>query len=156
MYELHSVTRQSEATEYNNEVCYFCDMPGDQKNPLYLVQSFHFDHRAQQCAEVLDGIILQAKLQQGVIISQDVLYHEKCVIGLNKKAVERQKIGIAFCKILHLQKRYSINLRKLFDYLSYQILIRCPVRLWSHWDYNLKTEFSVFDLHSGFQFSLKT
>ena len=156
MHELYSVTRQSGATEFNNELCYFCNMPGDQKNPLYLVWSFHFDQRVQQCAKVLDGIILQAKLQQGVMIAQDALYHQKRIIGLNKEAVERQQLGIAFCKIFHLQKRYSINLRKLFYYLSYQILTRCPMRLWSHWDYNLKTEFSVFDLRSGFQFSLKT
>ena len=64
----------------------------------------------RQCAKVLDDTILNAKLQQGLVITQDALYHRKCRLDLYRKAndkqqgyytdVQRQLHGIAFYEII--------------------------------------------------------
>ena len=62
----------------------------------------------RQCAKVLDDTILNAKLQQGLVITQDALYHRKCKLDLYRKANDKQQgyytgvqlHGIAFSEII--------------------------------------------------------
>lgn len=76
----------------------------------WYIYSFYLDQRVRQCAKVLDDTILNAKLQQGLVITQDALYHRKCRLDLYRKAndkqqgyytdVQRQLHGIAFYEII--------------------------------------------------------
>ena len=62
----------------------------------------------RQCAKVLNDTILNAKLQQGLVITQDALYHRKCKLDLYRKANDKQQgyytgvqlHGIAFSEII--------------------------------------------------------
>ena len=75
--------------------------------------------------------MLNAKLQQGLVITQDALYHRKCKLDLYRKAndkqqwyytgVQRQLHGIAFSEIISfIQEEFNtswefVRLFKLTD-----------------------------------------
>ena len=64
----------------------------------------------RQCAKVLDGTTLKAKLRQGLLVAQDALYHRKCKLDLYRKADDKQQAyntgvqtqlhGIVFSEII--------------------------------------------------------
>ena len=73
--------------------CFLCDEPGNEKNPLRLVQSFRLDPRVRRCAHILNDSLLYAKLRGGDLIAQDVKYHRYCLTKLYRKASNNQLEG---------------------------------------------------------------
>lgn len=51
------------------------------------------DKRVQKCAEILERPFLQAKLLNGDMTAQDIVYHRKCLTGLYKKVNAAQLNG---------------------------------------------------------------
>ncbi len=79
-------TSCSRATVKQNS-CLVC---GDSAGILHKVSTFRTDSRIRSCAEEIQDTVLLAKLSAGDLISQDAVYHSKCLVSLYKKA-EQQK-----------------------------------------------------------------
>lgn len=79
------VTRLSSsgASVTKNTSCFFCDQSSP---PLHQVSTFILDKRVRQCALELQDTVLLAKLSAGDLISQEAVYHNKCLVSLYNKA----------------------------------------------------------------------
>ena len=77
----------------DEQLCFFCNMPSDEKNSLHLVLSFRLDQRVRRCASILKDNLLQAKLENGDMIAQDAMYHKTCILDLYRKANTTQLQG---------------------------------------------------------------
>ena len=63
--------------------CFFC---GQSNETLHKASTFDIDERVRKCALVLQDTLLLAKLSAGDMISQDAVYHAKCLVLLYNKA----------------------------------------------------------------------
>ena len=79
------VTRQScgDAAKMRRDICFFCD---DATGVLHEASTFNIDRRVHECALELQDTVLLAKLSAGDLISQEAVYHAKCLVTLYKKA----------------------------------------------------------------------
>ena len=67
--------------------CFFC---GRSSEALLEASTFNIDTRVRECAHQLQDKTLIAKLSAGDMISQEAVYHAKCLVALYNKA-ERSK-----------------------------------------------------------------
>lgn len=78
-------TRNNSGARSSNlkSCCFFCD---DSSGPLHQASTFNVDERVRKCALQLGDKMLLAKLSAGDLISQDAVYHSKCLVALYNKA----------------------------------------------------------------------
>ena len=79
-------TRQSSgaASSMTKEVsCFFCSSAS---GTLHQASTFNEDVRVRECAHQLQDEVLIAKLSAGYLISQEAVYHAKCLVLLYNKA----------------------------------------------------------------------
>lgn len=70
--------------------CFFC---GSSSETLHEASTFNIDTRVRECAHQLQDKVLIAKLSAvGDMISQEAVYHAKCLVALYNKA-QRSKQG---------------------------------------------------------------
>jgi len=67
--------------------CFFC---GSSLETLHEASTFNIDTVVRECAHQLQDKVLIAKLSAGDMISQETVYHAKCLVALYNKA-ERSK-----------------------------------------------------------------
>ena len=67
--------------------CFFC---GSSSETLHEASTFNIDTRVRECAHQLQDKVLIAKLSAGDMISQEAVYHAKCLVALYNKT-ERSK-----------------------------------------------------------------
>ena len=67
--------------------CFFC---GRSSETLHEASTFNIDTRVRECAHQLQDKMLIAKLSASDMISQEAVYHAKCLVALYNKA-ERSK-----------------------------------------------------------------
>ena len=86
------------------EKCFFCDKPAGNES-LRKASTFDLDRRVRKYALNLEDKSLTAKLSAGDMMTQDALYHVKCLVSLYNKARNTKKLHIHFTKKLtsHLQ-----------------------------------------------------
>ena len=70
--------------------CFFC---GGTSETLHQASTFNVDDRIRQCAFQLQDKVLIAKLSAGDLISQDAIYHAKCLASLYNKAGRLNQIN---------------------------------------------------------------
>ena len=63
--------------------CFFCD---DASGTLHQASKFNMDAKVRQCALQLEDSVLLAKLSAGDLISQEAVYHSKCLVALYNRA----------------------------------------------------------------------
>ena len=73
----------SAATTSSQPKCFFCD---ETSGELHKASTFSFDERVRKCAVLLQDNKLIAKLSCGGLITQDAMYHAKCLATLYKSA----------------------------------------------------------------------
>ena len=84
--DLPSSTRQSSgaASSMTKEVsCFFCS---GATGTLHQASTFNVDARVRECAHQLQDEVLIAKLSAGDLISQEGVYHAKCLVLVYNKA----------------------------------------------------------------------
>ena len=58
---------------------FFCELSKDgDENLFHPVQSFRLDEWVSKCAQILNDIVLHAKLQNGDMIAQDAVFRGPC------------------------------------------------------------------------------
>ena len=68
-----------------NKACFFCGLAsGD----LHEASTFNIDRNVRKCAVDLQDTVLLAKLSVGDLISQEAVYHSKCLTSLYNRARE--------------------------------------------------------------------
>ena len=79
------VTRRNcgSASNVDKNRCLFCN---EYSGDLHEVTTFRLDSRVRQCALQLQDTVLLAKLSAGDLISQESVYHGKCLVALYNKA----------------------------------------------------------------------
>ena len=82
--DLDKSTRGSNIPRSSNKPgsCFFC---GRTEGDLHLVSTFQLDKNVRRCATELNDSVLLAKLSAGDMISQDAVYHKKCLVSLYNK-----------------------------------------------------------------------
>ena len=75
------VTRKNSdgASSKIKEECLFC---GEKEDILHRVSTFVLDKRVRECALQLEDTVLLAKLSVGNLISEEVAYHNRCLVSL--------------------------------------------------------------------------
>ena len=68
-----SLTGSAGPSQIVENVCFFCDTPGNEKSPLHRVLSFRLDQRVRRCAWILKDYLLQGKLAKGDMIAQQCI-----------------------------------------------------------------------------------
>lgn len=77
-------TRKSSNSSANvKSCCFFCD---DDSGTLHQASTFNMDIRVRECALKLQDKVLLAKLSAGDLMSQEAVYHSKCLVALYNKA----------------------------------------------------------------------
>ena len=72
--------------------CFLCDLPAKSDNLLHLFQSFCLYQLVRRCTNILKDSSLYAKLQNGELIAQDIMYHRVCLNKLYKTASSLQHL----------------------------------------------------------------
>lgn len=75
--------KTSGATSLTQDSCFFC---GDVSGTLHQASTFNIDARVRKCALQLQDRVLLSKLSAGDMISQEAVYHAKCLVALYNKA----------------------------------------------------------------------
>ena len=65
--------------------CFFCETDDDTSGELHKASTFKLDARIRKCALQLEDKVLLAKLSAGDLISQEAVYHSKCLVELYNK-----------------------------------------------------------------------
>ena len=106
-------TRSSSGTRCSTtkSLCLFCD---DSSGTLRQASTFNIDARIQKCALQLEDKVLLAKLSSGNVISQEVVYHPKCLVALYNKA-ERASSST---ENTHNKISQGIALAQLVEYIE--------------------------------------
>ena len=73
----------SKSAESSSSSCFFCD---DASGTLHQASTFSMDAKVRQCALQLEDSVLIAKLSAGDLISQEAVYHSKCLVALHNRA----------------------------------------------------------------------
>ena len=68
---------------FNNYSCFFC---GGKESKLHQVTTFALDKRVRDSALKIADTVLLAKLSVGDLISQEAVYHNKCLVSLYNRA----------------------------------------------------------------------
>ena len=69
----------SSGATVNNSSCFFC---GGKESKLHQVTTFALGKRIRDSALKLEDTVLLAKLSVGDLISQEAVYHNKCLVSL--------------------------------------------------------------------------
>lgn len=97
----------SGAARTSQDTCFFCGDPGE----LHKASTAKLDANVRRCAEIVKDYVLISKLSVGDMVSQDAMYHSKCLKSLYKKAEKanqsesydntfKQLQGIALAELL--------------------------------------------------------
>ena len=76
------ITRKNSGVAANasfQDKCFFCGMAS---GVLHVASTFNINSRVRKCATHLQDTVLLAKLSAGDLISQEAVYHDKCLISL--------------------------------------------------------------------------
>lgn len=73
----------STATSKLDKKCFFCS---ETSGTLHEASTFNMDMKVRECALLLQDSKLLAKLSGGDLISQEAVYHNKCLVSLYNKA----------------------------------------------------------------------
>lgn len=79
------ITRRScgVSTITTREICFFC---GEASGDLHEAATFNMDQKVRKCARELQDTVLLAKLSAGDLISQEAVYHTRCLVSLYNRA----------------------------------------------------------------------
>ncbi len=82
-----SIQRQVSPSEQSENLCFFCDTPGD---ALHRACTFDLDKHVRWCATELQDTKLLAKLAAGDLPAIDAQYHTNCLLALYNRARKKQ------------------------------------------------------------------
>ena len=101
----------SGAARTSQDTCFFCGDPGE----LHKASTAKLDANVRRCAETVKDYILIGKLSAGDMMSQDAMYHSKCLKALYKKA---EKVNQSESKDNTFKQLQGIALAELLAYIE--------------------------------------
>lgn len=113
----------SGGASFNNSSCFFC---GSNESNLHQVTTFILDKRVRESALKLEDTVLLAKLSVGDLISQEAVYHNKCLVSLYNRADRLDTVTDISKKN---RENEGIALAELISYIeeTKQVSIECSV-----------------------------
>ena len=147
----------SATTSKAEKSCFFC---GRSSEALLEASTFNIDTRVRECAHQLQDKTLIAKLSAGDMISQEAVYHAKCLVALYNKAErskqstingnEKRFQGIALAQLVaYIEETRTETKGSASTVFRLAELTACILTVWHNLEWRCLVEFTLLILKKG-------